>query len=1179
VATRDLVIALKSKWDDRGTHDAAKGLKQAEDATKKFSRELEQLEKQAKQQGTSLTKAAADAGRFGNQLDDVGRTAIKTRRLLEDATRRLPTIEITADSSDAERELAVLSTRLKSLSDQRIGIDVDAREAANEAEAIRRELTALAALHPEVVVGANVDRVIRDLDKVEREARDLDRRVTVQVDVDGASASAAAIGMIQTALTLVRSSGPATGAAVAAGLVVIPAAAALASNAVVVGLGGALAGLGLAAAQGSDAAQDAIGQLKETAKREAEQMGRPFEVVWTAIVLAAERELGQLSPVVRRNLSDLAPVFEDFAERGIDSLSELEPAIDAVQRAFSSVLSELGPRMPEIMQRLASAIITVTQAVQEDPTLLADMAVNLAKVAQWAAEVTTKLAAFGRWASENAGLVKTLTAVLLPFGAALGEVTVQSMNVDRTNIAMSQSSQQAAEGFGMIAASADEASQEMRTAWAGAYASFVKLGEVMSSVQQRSSGAESMAQSQARAAEVQRAGAERIARAERDLADTQEQSAERVAAAKQRVKDAQRAAAEASEAAQERIRDAQDAVTRAVEEGAEREAAARRRVEDARERAEQVAVDGARRIADAEQRLADAQQDAAARQVDAERRVQDAHRRTAEAVEDLTAARERAQERLEDLIAAESGSALDEESAELAIERARQRMEEINADPEASDLDRREAELAFRQALQRLDEVRRRNQELREDLADAQQRGIDGSSEVVDAIGRIEDARRAESEAEEAAARQREESARTVADAAQALADARSDAARQQEEAARSLADAENELDRTRVENARAVRDAQKEVSEAQKDAAQVAKDSAAQVAEAQAEAARASRDAARDVTEAEEKVRQTRQDVARDTRSANDSVMESWSRLRGDAKLTSDQLLAELEKQVRDQEKWQENLISLAGRVPPAMLDELAKLGPGAANVVAAAADMTDAELSKFISLHGRSGKEAGEVFAQNLQDAGPVLRHIAQTRGEEVADKVREGMDGGRNSVYEAAKRIGLDIDIGIGKDREVKVFVKTEYQDDLSREALRAAVGMADGGILTFADGGIASFAGGSENHIAQIASANTIRMWAEPETGGEAYIPLAMSKRARSEDILSEVAERFGGRFYKTMPVSRTPASAGGSSGGMYRPAPIYNISVNGGLDSGPEIGRRVVGAIQEFERRSGDGWRR
>ncbi|KAB2347355.1 NlpC/P60 family protein [Actinomadura rudentiformis] len=56
-----------------------------------------------------------------------------------------------------------------------------------------------------------------------------------------------------------------------------------------------------------------------------------------------------------------------------------------------------------------------------------------------------------------------------------------------------------------------------------------------------------------------------------------------------------------------------------------------------------------------------------------------------------------------------------------------------------------------------------------------------------------------------------------------------------------------------------------------------------------------------------------------------------------------------------------------------------------------------------------------------------------------------------------------------------------------------------------------------AGGLENHVAQISRAGgPIRLWSEPETQGEAYIPLAASKRTRSVSILSEVARRFGMR---------------------------------------------------------------
>lgn len=65
-------------------------------------------------------------------------------------------------------------------------------------------------------------------------------------------------------------------------------------------------------------------------------------------------------------------------------------------------------------------------------------------------------------------------------------------------------------------------------------------------------------------------------------------------------------------------------------------------------------------------------------------------------------------------------------------------------------------------------------------------------------------------------------------------------------------------------------------------------------------------------------------------------------------------------------------------------------------------------------------------------------------------------------------------------------------------------------ADGGVVDFARGGFF----GRERHYAQIAPAGAWRVWAEPETGGEAYIPLAWSKRKQSLEIWREVGRRLG-----------------------------------------------------------------
>ena len=75
------------------------------------------------------------------------------------------------------------------------------------------------------------------------------------------------------------------------------------------------------------------------------------------------------------------------------------------------------------------------------------------------------------------------------------------------------------------------------------------------------------------------------------------------------------------------------------------------------------------------------------------------------------------------------------------------------------------------------------------------------------------------------------------------------------------------------------------------------------------------------------------------------------------------------------------------------------------------------------------------------------------------------------------------------------------------------------------------------GGFEKHVAQISAAQTpYRVWAEPETGGEAYIPLAKAKRSRSVKILEEVARMFGMTLLKTKSFANGGVEGGKSASG-------------------------------------------
>jgi TP901 family phage tail tape measure protein len=120
-------------------------------------------------------------------------------------------------------------------------------------------------------------------------------------------------------------------------------------------------------------------------------------------------------------------------------------------------------------------------------------------------------------------------------------------------------------------------------------------------------------------------------------------------------------------------------------------------------------------------------------------------------------------------------------------------------------------------------------------------------------------------------------------------------------------------------------------------------------------------------------------------------------------------------------------------------------------------------------------------------------------------------------------------------------------------------QARLAEADGGIVRYGQGGIRSFASGGEHHVAQIAPAGAWRLWAEPETGGEAYIPLAPGKRDRSMSILAQVAERFGMQLAplgRDLIPARQLVGAGGS-GATYDQSRTQHVHLHGAKQSAQE----------------------
>ncbi|MFF4606090.1 phage tail tape measure protein [Streptomyces sp. NPDC001339] len=143
--------------------------------------------------------------------------------------------------------------------------------------------------------------------------------------------------------------------------------------------------------------------------------------------------------------------------------------------------------------------------------------------------------------------------------------------------------------------------------------------------------------------------------------------------------------------------------------------------------------------------------------------------------------------------------------------------------------------------------------------------------------------------------------------------------------------------------------------------------------------------------------------------------------------------------------------------------------------------------------------------------------------------------------SGATEAAGRIQGAINGITGRSIGVGVFLKATSSDrDANGIPDMIQAPQARGSVIDYyADGGV------RENHIAQIAPAGAMRVWAEPETHGEGYVPLARSKRPRSRRITEEIVRRLGGD-----PAGIDWYANGGLSNWSYQPLGSSGLSLSG-----------------------------
>lgn len=296
----------------------------------------------------------------------------------------------------------------------------------------------------------------------------------------------------------------------------------------------------------------------------------------------------------------------------------------------------------------------------------------------------------------------------------------------------------------------------------------------------------------------------------------------------------------------------------------------------------------------------------------------------------------------------------------------------------------------------------------------------------------------------------------------------------------------------------------------------------------------------------------------------------------------------------------WKTGVIDFHNAAAAPLLSDLAGMQTGAENAAAATyqhetalhkagaaadafrvyTDDTSGALVKELSHMGYTTKQAQALAKQyfNIKSAGQ-LKTDVEAIG---ADKT-QAILGNILSVLDKIAGIHHFVIVNTGSEKVIgnlKTMVglvqRLDGNHDVSFSVLGGAgsQGSADGNIINYYG------AGGIENHVAQIARpANTVRVWAEPETGGEAYIPFHPSKRARSRDIAAQTVGMLGGvALFETggyhgvqYPTSGTPSTTGSSGGssGTATKWDTYLRSINQLLDHIPDVANYSIDRLDNI----------
>ena len=497
-------------------------------------------------QGGRTARPAAT--RQGDETGGAFSRALRAR--LEAAFRSLPRAEVRLSDTGFDADMARLRARLETLSNKRIGIDVDVAAALTEITDIEERLRRLGAEHPNVQVRADTAAALAQLAAVRAEIDAVDGK---NVDVD-TSPSVAAFSTLTTAAAAF---GPAiipVLAVVAAGLGAVASAAVAAG----VGIGGIalvavpafkqITGVLQAEKQAQDAATTASlrgGQAASQAAQRALQQASAQQALATAQRNAA------------RQIADAERGVSDAQRQAAQANVQAAQQVKAARQSLTDAYQQAADRMEQANRQVASAERDLAAAQKAARQAQADLIQARKDAEQQLEDLNNRLVdsqlsqrdaeiALIEATRQRDAVLKNANSTELDKQKALlaYDQAVQRLKEQTTETQRLKAETAAANRAGVEGSATVKTAQE-------------KLAQAQQDVADRT---QALKDAQANAAKVQIQNAraiadaqQKVAEAQKNVAETQRQGAEAVARAQERVVQAQQSAADSIASAQRQI--------------------------------------------------------------------------------------------------------------------------------------------------------------------------------------------------------------------------------------------------------------------------------------------------------------------------------------------------------------------------------------------------------------------------------------------------------------------------------------------------------------------------------------------------------------------------------------------------------------------------------------------------